>query len=248
MHAADRLVVASQSNETPELVLEQEATLDAAGEAVIEIDSSLAKAFQVISTIAIAFEVDVRDASRRTCNRRRSHRCSTTLQDLCWCHRGFYQSGDKIVANFQARTSAGKPVKAQGRLELLRITYDSKREPIETPVEGWDVSTDAEGNLEHTMQAGRGGQYRLRLVLTDNANHTIEGGHIITIRGNGPQANEFDSARSRSSPIGANIRSARQPSFRLTPTGMMPWFGCSFVPRIAFTLRLELSNYKLNRR
>ena len=71
------------------------------------------------------------------------------------------------------------------------LHYDPKREPIENVVDTWEVATDAEGNLEHTLQAGRAGQYRLKLTLIDAAEHSIEGGYLLTVRGDNMQGADF---------------------------------------------------------
>ena len=142
--------------EPPELILEQELTLDANGEASIDIDSSTALAFQSDSDHRYKIDVDVRDASRRTLHSSGEVIAARqAFKIYSWCHRGHYQENDKIIANFQARTLTGKSVAAKGTLELLRISYDPDREPIENRVDSWNVATDMNGNLEHTLQAGR---------------------------------------------------------------------------------------------
>jgi alpha-2-macroglobulin len=182
----------TRNEEQPELVFEKDLILDENGEASIEIDSKLAQAFQSDSDHRYRIEVDVRDASRRT--QSASGQVVAARQAFKiygWNNRGYYHTGNKIVANFQARTLSGKSVAAKGKLELLRIAYDAKRTPIETLVDSWDVVTDADGQLQHSLEAGRAGQYRLKLTLTDDAKHTIDGGQLITIRGDGASGNDF---------------------------------------------------------
>ncbi len=181
-----------RNEEQPELVFEKDLILDEKGEASIEIDSKLAQAFQSDSDHRYRIEVDVRDASRRTLSAAgQVVAARQAFKIYGWNDRGYYQTGNKIVANFQARTLGGKSVAAKGKLELLRITYDSKRLPNETLVDSWDVSTNAEGQLQQSLEAGRIGQYRLKLTLTDDANHTIEGGQLITIRGDKAKGDDF---------------------------------------------------------
>ncbi len=181
-----------RNEEQPELVFEREIVLDANGESSVEIDSSLAQAFQADSDHRYRIEVDVRDASRRTI--RSSGQVIAARQAFkiySWNDRGYYQTGNKIVAQFQARTLSGKSVQAKGKLELLRITYDAQRAPVETPVDSWQVATNAEGEIQQTLVAGRVGQYRLKLTLTDESNHSIDGGHLFTIRGDNAQGGDF---------------------------------------------------------
>ncbi len=174
------------------MIFEKEIVLDANGEASVEIDSSLAQAFQADSDHRYRIEVDVRDASRRTIHSSgQVVAARQAFKIYSWNDRGYYQTGNKIVAQFQARTLSGKSVQAKGKLELMRIAYDAKREPVETLVDSWQVSTNAEGEIQQTLVAGRVGQYRLKLTLTDESNHSIEGGHLFTIRGDNAQGGDF---------------------------------------------------------
>jgi uncharacterized protein YfaS (alpha-2-macroglobulin family) len=178
--------------EPPELVYETEATLDEAGEAMVEIDSSIAKAFQADQDHRYRIEVDVRDASRRTISSSgQVVAARAAFKIYNWLHRGYYSTGDKVDVHFQAKTLGGKPVPSQGKLELLRISYNEEREPLESFVTSWEVKTDAEGELEHSLEAGRAGQYRLKLILNDAAGHAVEGGSLLTIRGSDAKGGDF---------------------------------------------------------
>ncbi len=180
------------AQEPPELILEKEIKLDASGEAKIEIDTAIAKAFQGNQDHQYAITVEVRDASRRTIDAsglviaaRQPFRIYT------WLDRGFYRVGEKVIANFHARTPGGEPVSAKGKLELRRIQYDKDLSPTERVVQSWDVQTDGEGKLEHLIQGAESGQYRLRLVLTDQGNHEVEGAYVFTIRGDKDKPGDF---------------------------------------------------------
>ncbi len=178
--------------EPPELVLEREVKLDASGEAKIEIDTAIAKAFQADQDHRYSISVEVRDASRRTIDA--SGQVIAARQPFkiySWLDRGYYRVNDAIQANFHARTSGGKNVQGKGKLELFRITYDAERQPQEQLVQAWDVATNEEGTLQHVLKAGQGGQYRLRLKLTDAANHEIEGAYVFTVRGERDKAADF---------------------------------------------------------
>ena len=76
-------------------------------------------------------------------------------------------------------------------LKLLKITYDAKQQPIETPVQAWQVGTDEEGRASQQFKASAKGQYRLSYTLTDKQKHAIEGGYIFTIIGDGFDGSEF---------------------------------------------------------
>lgn len=180
------------SSEAPELVLEQEMELDGDGKGEIEIDSALAKAVLSKFDHRYNITVEVRDASRRTIvSSGEVIAARQAFKIYTWLQRGYYRVGDKIRANFTARTLGGKPVAGKGKLSLLRVQYDAERTPEETLVEQWDVTTNDEGTLQFDLEAKRGGQYRLKLELTDNAEHTIEGAYLFTIRGTEERGSDF---------------------------------------------------------
>lgn len=180
------------SFEPPELVLEQEVELNEQGQTEIEIDSSLAKAVLSKFDHRYNITVEVRDASRRTIvSSGQVIAARDAFKIYTWLDRGYYRVGDKIRANFMARTLGGKPVAGTGKLSLLRVKYDAERKPTETLVEQWDVQTDEQGELQFDLEAQRGGQYRLKLELTDKVEHTIEGGYLFTIRGEQDKGTDF---------------------------------------------------------
>jgi uncharacterized protein YfaS (alpha-2-macroglobulin family) len=95
-----------------------------------------------------------------------------------WVDRGYFRVGDAFTASFMAQTLDKKPVAGKGLLKLLKITYDKSLQPVETPVQTWQVNTNEEGRAQQQMRASQAGQYRLSYSLTDAKEHTIEGGYI----------------------------------------------------------------------
>ena len=178
--------------EPPEIVIDQEVKLDAEGVATIRIDTALAAKFQSKQDHRYDVSVEVRDASRRTIAASGSVVAAREpFKIYSWLHRGFYRVGDNIEANFIAQTLNRKPVQGSGKLDLLRITYDAKRAPQETVVESWDARTDDRGGFTQKLTVRRGGQYRLRLTLKDEAGHEVEGAYIFTVRGDNQAADNF---------------------------------------------------------
>lgn len=176
----------------PELILEQQVQLDSSGEAKIAIDTALAKQIYGDEDHRYTITTEVRDASRRTITAEGSVIAAReAFKIYSWTDRGFYRVGDRMVANFQARVLDGTPIQAKGTLDLLRIQYDADAKPIERVVETLEVATDAEGNLTQIFSADRAGQYRLRLRLTDDQGHRVEGGYIVTVRGDGVTGDDF---------------------------------------------------------
>ena len=85
----------------------------------------------------------------------------------------------------RAQTLDRKPVAGKGTLKLLKIAYDAEGKPVETPVESWDLALDADGQARQTIKASAPGQYRLSATIDDGKGHSIEGGYLLTITGQG---------------------------------------------------------------
>lgn len=176
----------------PELVLEDTLKLDVNGEATIEIDTALAKEMYGGEDHEYSISVEVRDASRRTILGSGSVIAAREpFKIYTWTNRGYYVVDDTIEANFKARTLAGDPVAASGQLDLLRISYNADREPIERVVESWEVETNADGELTQKIAASNPGQYRLRLRLKTLDGGDVEGGYLLTIRGGNSTGEDF---------------------------------------------------------
>jgi uncharacterized protein YfaS (alpha-2-macroglobulin family) len=176
----------------PEVVAEVEREIGPDGKLDVEIDTALAKELHGDTDHEYTISVEVRDESRRTITgegkvlvARKPFRVFT------WVNRGYFRVGDTVTANFKAQTLDSKPVQGKGELTLFKITYDDKRQPIETAVGKWEVNTNAEGVATQQLQASAKGQYRLSLVLTDSKDHKIEGGYIFTVIGDGNDRNDF---------------------------------------------------------
>ena len=74
----------------------------------------------------------------------------------------------------------------------MRISYP-KGKPVETAVTTMKVDTNEEGFAAAAVQGRRGpASIGLRYKVTDSKNHTIEGGYVFTIIGDG-----FDGAQFR---------------------------------------------------
>src|SRR5262249_55466618 len=103
----------------------------------------------------------------------------------------YYRAGDTIRASFNAHTPDRKPVQGTGELTLYRISYNDKNEPVEKAVETWKLDTNVEGQAHEQIKAAEAGQYRLSYKLTDSKKHTIEGGYVFVVRGQGVGGKDF---------------------------------------------------------
>ena len=179
-------------NQPPELVADQEVTIGPDGTVKVEIDTGLAKAIYPNQDQSYAITAEVVDQSRRTIVGTGTVLVARKpFKVHAWVDRGYYRVGDKVAAHFSARTLDGKPVQGKGELALLKISYKDGK-PVETPVQSWQIDTNAEGVAHQPLAASQAGQYRLSYKLTDAKNHTIEGGYVFTIIGEG-----FDGAQFR---------------------------------------------------
>ncbi|MEW4561805.1 MG2 domain-containing protein [Bremerella sp. JC770] len=180
------------SHNPPELVAEQEVEIGEDGTVEVEIDTALAKALHGNEDHQYTITAEVRDQSRRTIvGTGKVLVAREPFKVYTWVDRGYYDVGDTIDAQFLAQTLDGRDVAGQGELKLFQITYDDKKQPIETEVQSWDIEMKGQGSVAQTMKATAAGQYRLSLKLTDEAGHTEEGGYIFTIRGQGFDGSEF---------------------------------------------------------
>ncbi|MGE0608945.1 MAG: alpha-2-macroglobulin [Pirellulales bacterium] len=177
----------------PEIVAEAEVEIGADGSVPVEIDTSLAKEMHGNQDHNYSITAEVVDASRRTIVGTGSVIVARRpFKVFSWVDRGYYTVGDTIEASFDAHTPDNKPVKGTGKLRLLRVTYDPKtNEPIETEVEAWELDTNDQGRATQQIAANQPGQYRLSYHVTDAALHTIEGGYVFTIRGQGVRSASF---------------------------------------------------------
>ncbi|MBM4077049.1 MAG: alpha-2-macroglobulin, partial [Planctomycetes bacterium] len=95
------------------------------------------------------------------------------------------------MAHFDAHTLDDKPVAGKGELTLYRITYGDDGKPAEEAVQTWNLDTNEQGRSQQQIAASKAGQYRLAYKVTDSKNHSIEGGYIFVVRGDGFDGREF---------------------------------------------------------
>lgn len=175
----------------PEVVAEGEVKIGPNGTVPVEIDTALARLIHGDTDHRYTFSAQVRDRSRRTIGGQGQVLVARRpFKVYAWVDRGHYRVGDAIQAGFKAQTLDQKPVQGRGLLRLLRITYRDN-EPRETEVGRWKLDTDPRGQARFPLQASRAGQYRLSLRLTDEENHTMEGGYVFTVRGDGDDSTRY---------------------------------------------------------
>ncbi len=175
----------------PEVVMENEVKIGADGTVKIEIDTGIAKELHGDTDHKYEITAEIVDESRRTIVGTGSVMVARKpFKVYGWVDRGHYRIGDVIHASFNAQTLDSRPVKGKGELRLLRITYKNNK-PVENVVQKWDLDTDDEGRATKQMKAHKAGQYRLSYKVTDAKKHSIEGGYVFIIAGEGFDGGDF---------------------------------------------------------
>jgi alpha-2-macroglobulin len=177
--------------ERPEIVAENEVAIGADGTVKVEIDTAVAKAVHPDTDHKYEITAEVTDQSRRTIVGEGNVLVARKpFKVYAWVDRGHYQTGDAIEASFKAQTLDNKPIKGKGTLKLLKVEYKEQK-PIESEVQKWDLGTDDQGAARMQMKADKPGQYRLSYAVTDSKAHTIEGGYVFVVRGEGFDGKQF---------------------------------------------------------
>jgi uncharacterized protein YfaS (alpha-2-macroglobulin family) len=175
----------------PELVAEAEVPIGADGVVKLPIDTALAKELHGDTDHKYEITAEVTDESRRTIVGQGTVLVARKpFKVTAWVDRGHYRPGDVIRADFAARTLDGKPVKGRGQLVLYRIKYKDGA-PAEKVVRKWDLDTNEEGLATQQIQASAAGQYRLSYTVKDEKRHSIEGGYVFVVRGEGFDGRDF---------------------------------------------------------
>ncbi|MFZ1934064.1 MAG: MG2 domain-containing protein [Thermoguttaceae bacterium] len=159
--------------EPPELVADQEVEIGPDGTVKVEIDTGVAKAIHPDEDHSYTITAEVVDASRRTIVGTGTVLVARKpFSVYAWLDRGYYNVGDTIHAHFSARTLDGKPVEGKGEVTLLKISYKDGK-PVETPVQTWPLSTNAEGTSQQQMTASQAGQYRISYKVADKSSSPL---------------------------------------------------------------------------
>ncbi|MHC4878911.1 MAG: alpha-2-macroglobulin family protein, partial [Planctomycetota bacterium] len=185
-----------QSHDPPEVVAEAETEIGPDGTLAVEIDTELAQEMHGDQDHRYEITAEVVDESRRTIvGNGEVLVAREPFKVFAWVNRGHFKTGDAVTAEFQAQTLDQKPVAGSGELTLFKVDYrwlgrtDGK--PREQTVATWKLNTDVEGRARQQFKAAEPGQYRLSYKVTDQAGHTIEGGYLFNVSGQGFTGDTF---------------------------------------------------------
>ncbi|MHB9132305.1 MAG: alpha-2-macroglobulin family protein [Armatimonadota bacterium] len=174
----------------PEVVSEDEVTIGEDGAVKVEIDTAIAKELFGDTDHRYQITAEVVDQSRRTIVGQGAVLVARKpFKVYAWVDRGHYRVGDVVQADFSAQTLDSTPVKGQGSLRLLKVTYandvNGSLKPVENEVERWNLATDDQGKAHLQIKAALSGEYRLSYTVADANGHSIEGGYLFTVMGDG---------------------------------------------------------------
>jgi len=179
------------SEQPPEVVAEAEVEIGEDGELKIPIDTALAKELHGNKDHRYEITAEVTDQSRRVIvGQGQVLVARAPFKVYAWVDRGHYRVGDVVHASFTAQTLDNRGVKGTGKLELLKLSYKDG-EVVEKPAQSWDLDTSDDGQSEIQMKASAAGQYRLSYKVTDEVGHTIEGGYVFVVMGEGFDGKQF---------------------------------------------------------
>jgi uncharacterized protein YfaS (alpha-2-macroglobulin family) len=180
------------SREQPELVMENEVPIGADGTVKLDINTLPARELHPDQDHKYSIEATVVDESRRNIDGSGTVLVSRKpFQVYAWVNCGYFHTGDDVQASFKAQTLDQKPVQGKGELTLFKVSYDDKAQPVEKAVQKWDLNTDDEGKARVQLKAAEPGQYRLSYQVTDSKKHTLEGGYVFVVRGEGFDGSGF---------------------------------------------------------
>ncbi|MEQ9412005.1 MAG: MG2 domain-containing protein [Fuerstiella sp.] len=171
------------SPDPPEVVVEGDAPVGPDGTFLIDIDTAAALEQHSDSDHNYSITAEVVDQSRRTIIGTGSVLVAREpFRVFVWPDRGHYQTGDTVTVGAQARTPDGRPVSGSGKAVLYAVRYEDGK-ATEQEVESWDLTTGDDGRASVKMVVKTAGQFRIAVTVTDDEQHTAEGGYVFFVRG-----------------------------------------------------------------
>ena len=190
----------------PEIIAQAEVPIRPDGTFPIEIDTAVAREAHPDQDQRYEITAEVTDQSRRTIVGTGTVLVAREpFTVYTWVDRGHYRTGDTIEAAIHAQTLDHKPVAGKGTFKLLQVSYDPDGKAVETPVESWDLVLNDGGQATQTIKASSPGQYRLSATINDGHGHSIEGGYLLSILGQGFDGAHFGSMTWKSFPTARSI-------------------------------------------
>ena len=180
-----------RGHEQPEVVAENEVPVNPDGTVSVTIDTRPAQE-----------SIPTRTTSTRSRPRSRTNPAARSpAAARCWwlANRSRSSPGSTAATTRPATSSMPasgqtldrQPVQGHGELTLFQVHYNAKQKPVEKAVQTWQLDTNAQGEAQEQIKAAEPGQYRLSYRVTDSQRHTIEGGYLFVVRGEGFDGHQF---------------------------------------------------------
>ncbi|MCC8165008.1 MAG: alpha-2-macroglobulin [Planctomycetes bacterium] len=168
----------------PEVVADGEGALDADGMFRLTLDTAAAKELYGDQDHSYEISVEVTDASRRVITGSGTVVAARKPFSVnVWADRGFYRAGQEMTMSVAAVLPQGGPVAAEGTGTLYSIAYSADGVPTETVAATYPGTPGADGRATVAVSLKDAGQYRFAVDLTDADGNRVEGGALLTVRG-----------------------------------------------------------------
>lgn len=175
----------------PEVVIENEVEIDENGVVALNIETKVFKDLYGDKNHKFQVIAEVVDASRRTIvGQGDIIVTSHPFKVFAWLDKGYYNEGDIIISNFQARTPNSSPVKGKGVVSLYEIKYNKDMVSSEKKIHSEKLDTDANGKAEYKFNAPKSGQYRISYELKSDGGEE-EGAAMFNVYGNDQKENNL---------------------------------------------------------
>ena len=173
-----------------ELVVSNRGMTDAKGRLSFTIDTGLAKALFDDTDNEYKVVAEVTDSSRYTeVGQGKVIAARKPFEVFCDTNKGFFQTGEVIEFSISALTANNKKVSGKYSFDLYKISYNEKREPVETKVKSWN-GEKAEDAALIRFRLDKSGHYLAKVKVSDKSGNSIYKEQIIRVLGKGVSRDE----------------------------------------------------------
>ena len=173
-----------------ELVVSNMGITDLKGRLSFTIDTGLAKALFNNTDNEYKVVAEVTDSSRYTeVGQGKIIAARKPFEVFCDTNKGFFRMGEIIEFRISAFTANNKKVSGKYSLDLYRISYNEKREPVETKINSWN-GEKTEDVAQVSFRMDKAGYYLAKVKVTDKDGNSICKEQIIRILGKGVSRDE----------------------------------------------------------
>jgi hypothetical protein len=177
-------VIGFYPSQPPELALDNRGKTDEQGNFALEIDTALAQKLFGDQDSEYEIVAEVVDISKYTVTGKgKIIAASKPFSVFCMADRGFYDVGAVINMKVVAMTPNNKPVTGKVEINLSKITFNEKHEPVLRIVRNWSTVLSDKGEGEIKFKINEPGHYRFLAKVTDAGKNTVSGENIVRCTG-----------------------------------------------------------------